>query len=187
MASSTQQSTNTQQSTSTQQSSQPTIVIDREVSIRRPAPIDTQQSQSAPIVIDADSHFERHIIVRSRPTTPSMMSPTAISPTSSPSRHSTPALEANIISSSPTRTRHVASIDDERAPPPPQSNIREIEAMLVKQGRQIRTLYELQKSTFEKVSSIDTQVKKLAIKSTDLSPKVFAVSNHNLVLITFHI
>jgi hypothetical protein len=93
-----------------------------------------------------------------------------------------------ISSTTPTRTRHVASIDDERAPPPPQSNIREIEAMLAKQGKQIRALYELQKSTFERVSSIDTQVQKLASnKSTDLSAKVFGVSNHNLVLMTFHI
>lgn len=119
-----------------------------------------------------------------------MMSPTGITPSSSLSRHSTPALEADMmsyLSSSPTRTRHVASIDDSRAPPPPQTNTREIETMLAKQGRQIRALYELQKSTFERVSSIDTQVKKLASRSTDLSPKVFGVSNPNLVSITFHI
>lgn len=106
---------------------------------------------------------------------------------SSRSRHSTPALDADIMStytSTPARAREVAVID---APPPPRTNTN-IEAMLVKQGRQIHALYELQKSTFEKVSSIQTQVKKLATsKSNDLSAKVFGVSNHNLVSITFHI
>lgn len=98
---------------------------------------------------------------------------------SSRSRHSTPALDADIMS---TYTSTPA-----RAPPPPRTNTN-IEAMLVKQGRQIRALYDLQKSTFEKVSSIQTQVKKLATsKSNDLSAKVFGVSNHNLVSITFHI
>jgi hypothetical protein len=54
--------------------------------------------------------------------------------------------------------------------------------MLIKQGKQIRALYELQKTTFEKVSLIQNQIKKQnSDKNTELSPKVFSVSNHNLV------
>ena len=49
--------------------------------------------------------------------------------------------------------------------------------MLVKQGRQIRALYELQKSTFEKVTSIQSQLKKTN-KNIELSSKVFSVSNN---------
>ena len=69
------------------------------------------------------------------------------------------------------------SSTDNRAPP--LSN--NIETMLVKQGKQIRTLYELQKTTFDKISTIQSQMKKLTNKNTELSPKVFNVSNHNLV------
>ena len=60
-----------------------------------------------------------------------------------------------------------------------------IEAMLVKQGRQIRALYELQKSTFEKVTSIQSQLKKTN-KNIELSSKVFSVSN-NLITDSYHI
>ena len=55
--------------------------------------------------------------------------------------------------------------------------------MLIKQGKQIRVLYELQKSTLEKVSIMQGQFKKLtSTKNTDLNPKVFGVSNHNYIL-----
>jgi hypothetical protein len=59
--------------------------------------------------------------------------------------------------------------------------------MLIKQGRQIRALYELQKSTLEKVTSIQNQLKKTN-KNIELSSKVFAVSNNlitdnNIVII----
>ena len=49
--------------------------------------------------------------------------------------------------------------------------------MLIKQGRQIRALYELQKSTFEKVTSIQKQLKN-SNKSIELSSKVFGVSDN---------
>ena len=48
--------------------------------------------------------------------------------------------------------------------------------MLIKQGKQIRALYELQKETLEKVSYIQQQTKKL--NNVDLSHKVFSVSNN---------
>ena len=51
-----------------------------------------------------------------------------------------------------------------------------IEKMLVKQGKQIRALYELGKKTIERIDSIHNQLKKLNEKTIDLSPKVFSVS-----------
>ena len=69
---------------------------------------------------------------------------------------------------------------DDHVPPPP-SKTHNIEAMLIKQGKQIRALYELQKLTFEKVTIVQTQVKKFtSTKNTDLNQKVFNVSNHNI-------
>jgi hypothetical protein len=53
------------------------------------------------------------------------------------------------------------------------------ENLLVKQGKQIRALYEIQKQTFEKVTWIQKQIKKQNNDNnhkTDLSPKVFNVS-----------
>src|SRR6185436_14328952 len=110
-------------------------------------------SSSTPIFIDSD---DREIVIlrnRSRATTPGVETDVlaefgdiAIRGTSvddrSPirSRRSTPVIEENIEdiapSSKPTGTKRRDST--------------RIEAMLVKQGRQIRALYELQKSTFEK-------------------------------------
>jgi hypothetical protein len=52
-----------------------------------------------------------------------------------------------------------------------------IETMLIKQGKQIRALYELQKATFERVSSIQNQLKKLTSDDdTKLNSKAFSVS-----------
>ena len=120
-----------------------------------------------------------------------------ISPTRSPSRsrHSTPVDPIVVSPARTQRTRHVEtgfpvftgtssvrrmSGTDDRAPPPSR-NIEGIEKMLVKQGKQIRALYELQKSTFDRISTIQNQMKKLTSKAVELSPKVFSVSNHNLV------
>jgi hypothetical protein len=62
-----------------------------------------------------------------------------------------------------------------------------VESMLVKQGKQIRALYELQKKTLEKVELIQNQIKNLTgDKNTDLSSKVFGVSNSiNLITIYY--
>ena len=141
-------------------------------------------SSSTPIFIDSD---DREIVIlrsRSRATTPGVETDVlaefgdiAIRGTSvddrSPvrSRHSTPVIEENIKdiapSSKPTGTKRRDSTRDTKS----------IEAMLVKQGRQIRALYELQKSTFEKVTSIQSQLKKTN-KNIELSSKVFSVSNN---------
>ena len=99
-----------------------------------------------------------------------------------------PALiDANIEdiapSSKPTGTKRRDSTRDTKS----------IEAMLVKQGKQIRALYELQKSTLEKVTSIQNQLKKTN-KNIELSSKVFAVSNNLItdnniiiILVSYHI
>ena len=84
-----------------------------------------------------------------------------------------PAIDVNIEdiapSSTPTGTKRRDSTRDTKS----------IQAMLVKQGRQICALYELQKSTFEKVTSIQSQLKKTSNKNTiELSSKVFSVSNN---------
>src|SRR2546423_5959372 len=140
-------------------------------------------SSSTPIFIDSD---DREIVIlrsRSRATTPGVETDVlaefgdiAIRGTSvddrSPvrSRRSTPVIEENIKdiapSSKPTGTKRRDSTRDTK-----------FEAMLVKQGRQIRALYKLQKSTFEKVTSIQSQLKKTN-KNIELSSKVFSVSNN---------
>ena len=62
-----------------------------------------------------------------------------------------------------------------------------IEAILIKQGKQNRAIYELQKMTWEKVSSLQTQIKKIkSDKSDELSPKVFNVSNNLICIILSH-
>jgi hypothetical protein len=141
-------------------------------------------SSSTPIFIDSD---DREIIIRSRsrPTTPGVETdilaefedfgitrPGSVDDRSlARSRRGTPAIDANIEdiapSSKPTGTKRRDSTRDTKS----------IEAMLVKQGRQIRALYELQKSTFEKVTSIQNQLKKTN-KNIGLSSKVFTVSNN---------
>ena len=87
------------------------------------------------------------------------------------SRRSTSVIEENIEdiapSSKPTGTKRRDST----------RNTKSIEVILVKQDRQIRVLYELQKSTFEKVMSIQNQLKKTN-KNIELSSKVFSVSNN---------
>ena len=54
----------------------------------------------------------------------------------------------------------------------------QIQSILVKQGKQLRALYEMQKSTNEQIAWIVNQVKQQSNKdSNDLNPKVFMVSN----------
>ena len=49
--------------------------------------------------------------------------------------------------------------------------------MLIKQGKQIRALYKLQKVTSKRVSSIQNQLKKLTSDDdTELNSKAFSVS-----------
>ena len=63
--------------------------------------------------------------------------------------------------------------------PPRDSDFeKNCESMLVKQGKQIRALYELQKVTIEKTTWIQNEIKKLSDKkkNVDLSKKVFSIS-----------
>jgi hypothetical protein len=142
-------------------------------------------SSSTPIFIDSD---DREIIIRSRSraTTPGVETdilaefedfgitrPGSVGDRSPVrSRRGTPAIDVNIEdiapSSTPTGTKRRDSTRDTKS----------IEALLVKQGRQICALYELQKSTFEKVTSIQNQLKKTSNKNIELSSKVFSVSNN---------
>jgi len=58
-----------------------------------------------------------------------------------------------------------------------------IEAMLIKQGKQNRVLYELQKTSLERISWLQTQLKKLSSdKSHELSLKVFNVLSTNYLV-----
>jgi len=55
---------------------------------------------------------------------------------------------------------------------------KQIQSILVKQEKQLRALYEMQKSTNEQIAWIVNQVKQQSNKdSNDLNPKVFMVSN----------
>jgi hypothetical protein len=62
-----------------------------------------------------------------------------------------------------------------------------IEAILIKQGKQNRAIYDLQKVTLEKVLLLQAQVKKIkSEKSNELSQKVFNVSNNLICIILSH-
>jgi len=125
-----------------------------------------------PLIIDPT---ERDIIIRSRSHTPIMDSKTMnamseiMSPTATQqSRCSTPSVEI------PSRVT-----SDDR--------LNNIEAILIKQGKQNRIIYELQKLSYEKISSLQTQIKKLSSdKSNQLSQKVFNVSNNLVCIILSH-
>ena len=93
------------------------------------------------------------------------MSPTAMQQ----SQRSTPSVEI---------PSHRALSDD---------RLTNIEAILIKQGKQNRAIYELQKMTWEKVSSLQNQIKKIkSDKSDELSQKVFNVSNNLICIILSH-
>ena len=54
--------------------------------------------------------------------------------------------------------------------------------MLIKQGKQIRALYELQKTAYEKITWVQGEIKKQnEINKTDLNQKVFSVSKNNFI------
>jgi len=60
--------------------------------------------------------------------------------------------------------------------------------MLIKQGKQIHVLYELQRTSLEKISSLQTQVKKLnSDKNNELSSRVFNVSDNFVCIILSHL
>ena len=153
--------------------------------------LSAQSSSSTPLIIDSD---DREIIIRSRSrsraTTPGVETDvlaefedfgiTRSAPVDdrSPvrSHRGTPIIEANIediVAPATTSTSKPTASTKRRD----STRDKSIETMLVKQGRQIRALYELQKATFEKVTLIQNQLKKTN-KNIELSSKVFAVSNN---------
>ena len=150
----------------------------------------SQQSAMSTIIIDPVDN--REITMWSRSHTP-IMTPDIMSPISTErqqSRRSTPIGEPPIgeppiVETAQSRhsTPMVSRVSsDDRGP------LNNIEAMLIKQGKQIRVLYELQKTSLEKISCLQTQVKKLSSeKNNELSLKVFSVSNNLVCIILSHL
>src|SRR5213078_946537 len=175
--SSSQQSLS-QQSSSQQSSSQQSLpqrsLSQEPFSLNVNLPSLQSNVNNPPLIIDPT---ERDIIIRSRSHTPVMdaksmntmseiMSPT----TTQQSRRSTPSVEVPVPSRVPSDDR-----------------LGNIETMMIKHGKQNRIIYEMQKMTLEKISSLQTQIKKInSDKSNELSPKVFNVSNNLVCIILSH-
>jgi hypothetical protein len=170
---SSSQQSSSQQSSSQQSSSQqslPQRLSQEPFTLNVNLPSLQSNVNNPPLIIDPT---ERDIIIRSRSHTPVMdaksmntmseiMSPTA----TQQSRRSTPT---------PTPSVEIPS----RVPS--EDRLGNIEAMMIKHGKQNRIIYEMQKSTLDKLSSLQAQVKKInSEKNNELSSKVFNVSN-NLV------
>ena len=116
-------------------------------------------------------HQSRHSTPIIEPTQ-SRHSTTIIEPTQS--RHSTPIIETAVTSSKRV------SFDNRN------TQIDNIEAMVIKLSKQMRVLYELHKTSLEKISRLQTQIKKMTNdKNNELSSKVFSVSNNLVCIITF--
>ena len=170
---SSSQQSSSQQSSSQQSSSQqslPQRLSQEPFTLNVNLPSLQSNVNNPPLIIDPT---ERDIIIRSRSHTPVMdaksmntmseiMSPTA----TQQSRRSTPT---------PTPSVEIPS----RVPS--EDRLANIEAMMIKHGKQNRIIYEMQRSTLDKLSSLQTQVKKInSEKNNELSSKIFNVSN-NLV------
>lgn len=133
----------------------------------------------------------------SRPTTPRLTTPTSeprlTTPITEP-RPTTPIME--LRPSTPTTEQEVIVIDEEHNPSKklPEMKHREssdkygnklgkkidkLEEMLKKQSKQIRALYELQKSTNNQTKWIQNQLRQQTENNNDvdLAPKIFTVSN----------
>ena len=124
----------------------------------------------------------------SRPTTPDSSTSITVIPhtISSRSRATTPSTPVeNQIDEQRCITSNYPHNKWEEILVKQNRNIMEI---LVKQGKQIRALYELQKSTNEKLTWVQNQVKsQLANKKddADLDQKVFMVSN-SIFSVSYH-
>ena len=58
--------------------------------------------------------------------------------------------------------------------------------IVIKLNKQMRVLYELHKTSLEKISRLQTQLKKITNdKNNELSSKIFSVSNNLVCIITF--
>jgi hypothetical protein len=97
------------------------------------------------------------------------------------SRLSIPIVEPPI--DKPAQSQYLAPAEPQIA-----DRLKNIETMLIKQGKQIRILYELQKTSLERISSLHAQVKKLnSDKTNELSLKIFNVSNNLVCIIISHL
>jgi hypothetical protein len=161
-----------------------------------PSRTSTHQSSTSHPSLPTQQSSESNIIdIEYRDWTPRSRSDTpgaGVSP--SMSRRSTPAFEIPTQRSQPERTPDVTQPEHTPQLPEPEhtpqlpepetpqlTNFQQIEKLFAKQGKQIRAIYEMQKTAHEKLSSVQAQLKKLTSKNTELSKKVFGVSNHNLV------
>jgi hypothetical protein len=172
------------QQTSSQQSSS------QQLSFREPFNLTVNLDS---LIIDPTDN--RDIIIRSsRSHTPINMSPTAMQQ----SQRSTPSVEIppNRVLSDDRLISSTAMQQSQRSTPSVEipshralsdDRLTNIEAILIKQGKQNRAIYELQKMTWEKVSSLQNQIKKIkSDKSDELSQKVFNVSNKLICIILSH-
>jgi len=134
----------------------------------------TQESTRSLIIDDMDN---REIIVKSRSHTP-ITNPESTSSPSTPVERQVELAQSRL--SSPIVRQF--SFDANR------ESLNNIESMLIKQGKQIRVLYELQRTSLEKISSLQTQVKKLnSDKNNELSSRVFNVSDNFVCIILSHL
>jgi hypothetical protein len=139
---------------SIRRSTTPIILLDVERQ-RSITPANIQRSTTPITPLDVE---------RQHSTTPvnvqHLTSPIDVQHSTSPTSLISPLESETIVSRSRTRTN--------------------VESILVKQGKQIRALYELQKATHEKLIWIQNQIKTQneKKKKTDLSEKVFGVSKN---------
>ena len=145
---------------------QPSVVIDPAI----PTPIVTTRSRFLTPIID--------LMGNKSPASPTTSAHTPTTPIDSPSK----SKSRQVLQVSQTFTQ-VKTCQTPKSFALDETGIAQI---LIKQDKQIRALYEMQKKSLEKFESIDGRVKKLIEKSIDLSPKIFNVSN-NLVLIILYI
>ena len=157
-------------------------MISSQQSNTQPSSSSIQRSSSS-IIIDDD----RDIIIRSRSHTPILdeMSDTRSPIAPQRSRQSTPIIEpSQLLYSTPIIETGIAS--SKRVSFDNRNTLDNLETMMIKQGKQIRILYELQKTAIDKISRLQTQVNKLTSdKSNELSSKVFSVSNNLVCIIIF--
>lgn len=100
------------------------------------------------------------------------------------------AIEDNYYNATPVEENNPANVLVSRQLPPDTSSdkiVKNCEKILIKQGKQIRALYELQKETNEKVTWIQNQMKAKNDKNKYivLSEKVFGVSITSLYYMIF--
>ncbi len=142
---------------SIRRSTTPIILLDVERQ-RSITPANIQRSTTSITPLDVERQHSTTPVNVQHLTSP--ITPLDVQHSTSPTSLISPLESETIVSRSRTRTN--------------------VEAILVKQGKQIRALYELQKATHEKLIWIQNQIKTQneKKKKTDLSEKVFGVSKN---------